>query len=392
MTKLLKALSYVFLVIGMLAFTFFLGKAAQDGYAVFSSADTDYVVTGQFGDFVGGVVGTLFALAGTLLIFLTFQEQAKENKIRRFESSFFEMIRLHRENVSEMKYRKFKDSDYVEYENRQVVRIIFDEFVECYREVKKFSNSTDLNDYVSPKYQNVLHGIRLRTNPKINPIEMARIDIAYSVVFYGLGVEGESVVRHLFLSKYNPDYYFKLLFFLKLKPKKSNAQRYVKWKSARDLDLAGLRSLVDELYENRKNPKNTQGLSVQAKDFKLHLPYEKYYGGHQFRLGHYFRHLFQSFTYLNDTEAVADGEKYFYGKMLRAQLSTYEQALLLVSSISSLGLKWELSAEHAKRKGARADLITKFGLVKNLPGKHLFGIKYKTYYKGVAFEVDDGTV
>jgi hypothetical protein len=389
MTNFVKFLSVLFLLIGGITLVYFLNKASVDGYTISNSFSTNYEITGQFGDFIGGVVGTFFALTGTFLIYLTFQEQSKENKRARFESAFFEMIRLHRENVTEMRYRKFKLDDHVCYENRQVVRIIFQEFIECYREVKKFSNSKEISDYITPRYLENLNKIISNANSKINPIEMARIDIAYTIVFYGLSVEGESVIRRLFLKKYNPDYYYKLLYFLKLKPKRSNRERYENWEKARNLDLADLHKLVDGLYKNRKHPERKENMSQQAKDYKMELTYEKYYGGHQFRLGHYFRHLFQSFKYLNSNLFMNDEEKYFYGKMLRAQVSTYEQALLFVNSISSIGMKWELSPEIHENNKINTKLITKYNLIKNLPGYHMFGIKYKTYYKDVAYETDE---
>ncbi len=392
MTNLVKLLAFLFLLIGGITFIYFLNKASVDGYTISNSSTTNYELTGQFGDFIGGVVGTFFALTGTFLIYLTFQEQTKENRRAGFESAFFEMIRLHRENVAEMRYKKFKLDDHFNYENRQVIRIIFQEFIECYREVKKFSNSKEISDYITPTYYQHLKKIISNTNSKINPIEMARIDIAYTVVFYGLSVEGEAVIRRLFLNKYNPDYYYKLIYFLKLKPKRSNRERFDNWEKTRDLDLADLLKLVDELYKNRKNRKTKEEMSQRAKDMKMELIYEKYYGGHQFRLGHYFRHLFQSFKYLNGSSSMNDEEKYFYGKMLRAQLSTYEQALLFVNSISSIGMKWELSPEIAENKKINTKLITKYNLIKNLPGYHMFGIKYKTYYKDVAYETDEHTM
>lgn len=366
-----------------------LNKASVDGYSISNSAQTDYELSGQFGDFIGGIVGTLFGLSGTLLIYLTFQEQAKENKRRAFESSFFEMIRLHRENINELRYRIFKLDEFVTYENRQVIRLIFQEFIECYREVRKFSNSKIISDYLTPEYHKKLKKIIASKNSKINPIEMARIDIAYAIVFYGLGVEGESVVRSLFENKYNPEYYFRLLFFIKLKPKKSNSERFDNWEKARNLELQDLHKLIDELYANRKQPGRTNTLSMFACDFKLNLAYEKYYGGHQFRLGHYFRHLYQSFKYLNGHASLTEKEKYSYGKLYRAQLSTYEQALLFINSISSMGMKWELTPDTSAGDKYRTDLITTYNLVKNLPGHHLYGIRYKTYYENVAYETDE---
>lgn len=388
MMNLTKWLALICFIAGAITLLFFLNKAGVDGYSVFTSSKTNYGVTGQFGDFVGGVVGTFFALTGTLLIYLTFQEQAKENKRSAFESSFFEMIKLHRENVSELQYRKHKNGDEVIYENRQVFRVIFQEFIECYREVRKYSNSKDVNDYVTTKYQARLKEIIKNINPNISLIEMARIDIAYSIVFYGLGEDGESVIRKNIQTRYNPEYYFKLLYFIKLKPKKSNENRFKVWSKVRELGLKELPPLIDELYKFRKHPDRIKSPSTLASELKMHLPYEKYYGGHQFRLGHYFRHLYQSYKYLHNHKDVKDGDRYSYGKMYRAQLSTYEQALLLINSISSLGMKWEYTPEIIQSKKT-SKLIAEYNLIKNLPGGHISGIRYKTYYKDVAYESDE---
>lgn len=367
---------------------FFLYKAGIDGYSVSTLRKTNYAVTGQFGDFVGGVVGTFFALTGTLLIYLTFQEQANENKRSAFEASFFEMIKLHRGNVSELQYRKEKNGEDSLYENRQVFRVMFKEFIECYREVRKYSRSKDVNDYVTTKYQAKLKEIVNSVNPNISLIEMARIDIAYSIFFYGIGEDGESVIRKNVQTRYNPEYYFKLLYFIKLKPKRSNRDRYKTWIKVRELDLKGLHSLIDELYKYRKHPYRIESPSLLAAELKMHLPYEKYYGGHQFRLGHYFRHMYQSYKYLHNHKDVKDCDRYSYGKMYRAQLSTYEQALLFINSISSLGMKWEYTPEKAEGN-APAKLITEYNIIKNLPGGHLSGIHYKTYYRNVAYESDE---
>lgn len=389
MEKIIKILAFSFLLIGFCMLAYFLVKSATEGYSISFEAKTNYEVTGQFGDFVGGVIGTFFALTGTFLIYLTFQEQSKENKRTAFEATFFEMIRLHRENVGELRYKKLSSGQYEIYENRQVFRIIFQEFIECYMEVKKFTNSKNPSDYFSPKYLERVSQIIAQNNPAINPIELARIDIAYCIIFYGLSKEGEITLRRLFQNKYNKNYYFKLLYYIKLKPKKSNKKRFANWEKARNADLNKLHDLIEELYSNRNTPEQTANASQMASDFKMHLPYEKYYGGHQFRLGHYFRHLYQSYKYLNGCSSLSEVQKYAYGKMYRAQLSTYEQALLFVNSISSIGMKWEFAPERTESDGSYAKLITKFNLIKNLPGQHLFGIRYNTYYPSVNYESDE---
>ncbi|OIQ19345.1 MAG: hypothetical protein BM557_06475 [Flavobacterium sp. MedPE-SWcel] len=381
MNKFIKICAISLTAIGVLILLVFLKKTSLDGYSIFSR--TDYSVTGQFGDFVGGVVGTFFALSGTLLIFLSFIQQSNENKRISFESSFFEMIRLHRENISELRYNKYKSGKTEEYHNRQVISLIFKEFIECYRDVKKFSNSRNIDDYILPKYKRHLEKIINKINPEIDLIEMVIIDISWSITFYGLSVDGESVIRKAFLKKYNQHYYSRLLFYIKLKPKKTNVRRHNNWILLRGLPLNELHPLIEELYNNRKNPRDTIGLSGRAISLKVYLTYEKYYGGHQFRLGHYFRHLFQSFTFVNTNRDLNPEQKYFYAKLLRAQLSTYEQSLLFVNSISTLGMKWELNPEK------KASLITAYNLIKNLPGEHIYGIKYKKYYPNVDYEFDE---
>lgn len=378
-------------LVGCVILACFLNKASVDGLVIANNVHTDYQITGQFGDFVGGVVGTFFALSGTLLIYLNFKEQTKENKRSAFEASFFEMIRLYRDNVSELKYVKNNNGNNTIYENRQVLREIFKEFIDCYREIKKFSNSRDEKYYFNSTYAKKLKEITLEANIKANIIEMAIIDLAFMIVFFGLSSEGEQIIKSNIQKKYNRDYYYKLIYFIKLKPKRSNTERYNNWIRLLSLNSKEYHAVIDALYSSRKNTKGISPTIQLASDFKMELPYDKYYGGHQFRLGHYFRHLFQSYKYLNNHPDLQDKEKYEYGKMYRAQLSTYEQALLLVNSISSLGMKWELTPENTASPKNSTKLITKYNLIKNLPGKHLSGIRYATYYPNVSYESDENT-
>ena len=381
MNRILYFLSIVFIVIGCLTILIFLNKADNDGFDL--SGITNYEITGQFGDFVGGVVGTLFALSGTFLIFLTFNEQKKENQRISFESSFFQMINLHRENIKDAKLI-INQKDIIE--NRDVYKQIFFDFIECYREVKKFSNSTNISDYLTPKYAEKLKKITKNINPKINLIELAIIDISYSIVFYGLNTEGISVIRKNFLKKYNSNYYFKLLFYIKLKPKVSNEEYYMIWEEFRALDLKNMQKIVTELYGIRKKGRKTE-LDKLGLEFQKHQSYDTFYSGYQSILGHYFRHLYQSFKFLNENKILDKSQKYSYAKLLRAQLSTFEQALLMINSLSSLGMKWEYNPEVYTDFNIDTNLITTYNIIKNLPGEHFYGIRYKHFYPKVDFEI-----
>lgn len=82
------------------------------------------------------------------------------------------------------------------------------------------------------------------------------------------------------------------------------------------------------------------------------------FDGHQHRLGHYYRHLYQLVTYVDQQQSslLNDEEKYEYVKTVRAQLSTHEQGLLLLDSLTPVGHRWWDEG-----------LMTKYRLVKNLP-------------------------
>lgn len=85
-------------------------------------------------------------------------------------------------------------------------------------------------------------------------------------------------------------------------------------------------------------------------------PNDSYYkfDGHQVRLGHYYRHLFQAVAFAHGQTVISDKQSYL--KTLRAQLSTHEQMLLLVNSLTPLGWKWLSNG-----------FIKEYGLVKNIP-------------------------
>jgi hypothetical protein len=78
------------------------------------------------------------------------------------------------------------------------------------------------------------------------------------------------------------------------------------------------------------------------------------FDGHQSRLSHYFRHLYHTTKYV-DLMPVSKARKEQYMKILRAQLSVHEQALLLINSLTPLGKKWWDN-----------DYMTKYEMARNL--------------------------
>ncbi|MBI2417324.1 MAG: putative phage abortive infection protein [Ignavibacteriales bacterium] len=107
---------------------------------------------------------------------------------------------------------------------------------------------------------------------------------------------------------------------------------------------------------------------------------------HQSQLSHYYRNLFQTVKYINGsaTSTLDYSQKYDYVKIIRAQLSNYEQALLFYNSISPLGSAWELESNKVEND----QLITKYNMIKNLPHKILRSLDPKLFYPNVYYEYD----
>jgi len=123
-----------------------------------------------------------------------------------------------------------------------------------------------------------------------------------------------------------------------------------------------------------------------------------FYGGHQYRLGHYFRHLFQTINYIDNNKHLSYDEKYKYVSLLRAQLSSFEQSILFFNSISDTGRRWELEIHEPRIKswfckdGKRKlyvknkALITKYDLVRNIPNEFIHNIRIDELYPNVIFD------
>lgn len=74
---------------------------------------------GEFGEFFGGFVGTIFTMISLLLVIRTFEYQRKESKdqrndaaIQRFNDMFFELLRVYQEQVKELCIKGEDEKEY----------------------------------------------------------------------------------------------------------------------------------------------------------------------------------------------------------------------------------------------------------------------------------------
>lgn len=107
--KLAYYLSFFLPAFGLVISSYFIWALNESNYTL---ADSEHEVsiseTGNVGDFVGGVVGTVLSFASVILLILTLTDQRDQNKLDRFGQTFYEMLHIHNDNVTSM---KLKDVD-----------------------------------------------------------------------------------------------------------------------------------------------------------------------------------------------------------------------------------------------------------------------------------------
>lgn len=122
---------------------------------------------------------------------------------------------------------------------------------------------------------------------------------------------------------------------------------------------------------------------MNQNSYWFYKPFE----GHQSRLGHYYRHLYQTVQYIDSisVNTLSYRQKYSYIKSLRAQLSNHEQLLFFYNSLSRLGNDWERSSKLKPDD----KMITKYNLIKNIPDFRVLGKEIRSYYPTVFYEGDN---
>ncbi|GGG99085.1 hypothetical protein GCM10007422_11690 [Pedobacter zeae] len=325
--------------------------------------------TGQVGDFIGGVVGTIFSLSGFMLLLVTLNAQSKSDHIQKFENIFFEMVKFHRDNIQELEFDVHENSidsttaktEEKKYQKRKVFMAVFTQFIQCRNEVESFFRNSQGSRIYKTEYFNQINAIKKYRKGTFDLKYLAILDISWCVTFYGLSNESELILRSLFKKKYDDDMINFVLSYLKLKPKRQHPM-FPKWEEiSRTKKFSKKIAMVEHAYHNKG--KLRKGFSIPpiwgyrgdtdniASTPQYSFNFQKYYGGHQFRLGHYYRHLYQTVKFVDRQKKLKQAVKYDYVKILRAQISIYEQALLVVNSLSSLGHVWEFIPDYKSHFG-----------------------------------------
>lgn len=274
--------------------------------------------TGEIGDTIGGITGPIIGLTGALVTFFAFwvqfksnisqtaqfNKQDKDTKVDRFESKFYEMISLHRANLDEMNI-----ADRIK--GRKCFTQLFYELRACY--------------LIAADKQKSLR------KKKKSRRDFDLLDFSYTIFFFGIGPNSEKNYSHNFTD-------FEKQLFQACKDTMEIIQDEYKQYKKRNPDAKSYSALV-----------TSRKMGSEQVQFK----YQPFHG-HSDLLGHYYRQLFQTVKFIDDSDLFDDQIKYTYMKTVRAQLSNYEQLMLYYNSSAWFPGKW-------KR------FFTDFRLIKNIP-------------------------
>jgi hypothetical protein len=190
--KFFKILFYLIIVALGIYLAYYLFIALPLYMVKFGKDNKFGIPTGVIGDTIAGTLGTVIAFIAAILTFLAFYIQYKANEqqkidlqLERFENKFFELLKLHKENLSEMaidgydvsvtlktSFTKSTGDEVLERTEEQVGRTItgrkifvtvFNELKACYEICKdrlQFEEIDDMERYViKMSYRLLFNGI-----------------------------------------------------------------------------------------------------------------------------------------------------------------------------------------------------------------------------------------
>lgn len=141
----------IFFLVGMFALGFYWYNFHT------SELSKDGAKWGTFGDYVGGVLGTLFNILGVILIFLTFKRQEDYSHIERFETTFFNLLDNQREIVKSLSgfFREPNGGKNVKVESYSYIKAFSNEIAPKVNKVDNVGDYITCQKEISKEYVSV---------------------------------------------------------------------------------------------------------------------------------------------------------------------------------------------------------------------------------------------
>ena len=294
----------------------------------------------DFVDSYGSLLGGLGGLCGIYYLYKTLRSQNEAQQLSSFETRYIQLISFNRSMLHDMQMETNSGKAY----GTECFQLFIHTLKEAYDIVGSIISASSIKDFYkdSDSYNKDLELWNSAENLK----ERTQINISYLITFIGVKKMALNQLTFILNKSYKEEFVSNLI---------SRFQLYIDGQSKLE---------VHDLHPIEKN-------SLRDND-------NKKFKGFQNEFGNYYRLLFQIYRYLNEQQWLSEQDKYTYAKMLRSQMSNYEELLLLYNSLSDYGLEWEY-----KKKDRDDKLITKFGLIKNIPFEQDIA---KKFYPDISYE------
>ena len=148
-------LSILFFAIAILCFGW-----GRDFLLLSRGIEVDENVLGTFGDFVGGVLGTVFSIMSLLLVIRTFRHQQSvttqsnaQLEVQRFNNLFFELLHLYQSQVSDLCVINTVGEQSIKYTNKD----FFDQQMKAIQTAFRNRKSFEKNQSEALKYYMIFY-------------------------------------------------------------------------------------------------------------------------------------------------------------------------------------------------------------------------------------------
>lgn len=213
---LLMVLSIISIVLGIIIVVYFFYQLSGQYDLVERGKEIDMNSTGSTGDFIGGIVGTIWSLAGVLLFFLALRLQSKELSLQiqelrdtkkvfisqQFESTFFNLLKVQQE-IRKNLLENFKnmDEEIEEGENQYELdffEVLESELIEAYDQVMRIFNQPDKpENEIIEEIQGLMESKEIDSLEYLDT-EEKRARVAYYIVFRDYHNQLGHYFRHLY--------------------------------------------------------------------------------------------------------------------------------------------------------------------------------------------------
>ncbi|MGH1386700.1 putative phage abortive infection protein [Kordia sp.] len=291
----------------------------------------NYSTLGSIGDTVGGLLNPIVGIAAALLTFMAFyvqylanQKVQRQLRMQQFESQFYEKVRLHKENVNEISlhgYELMRENTKTFADEAAKKEDMFRQITTSESQVIRFTQGRQLFERmlfeVTACYELLEWHACEADNHTCAYDEATLMQVAYRIVYYGINSYNNDVFEGIsdetYIDKVKKDFNHK-----RKEHKSSSGQLnvfYGRWKE-----------------KSNEKSKRTIRLYVKYKPFS----------GHEFHLGHYYRHLFSTVKYVvqQEDDLLNKTQVQEYLKTLRSQLSAAEQIMLYYHFRMDHAPKW----------------------------------------------------